>query len=61
MTLWWLLLAIIAYSIFSLTGVVDKLVVSNKLKNPLTVSFWLGYGPLPGPSPFAFMRHPWTA
>jgi uncharacterized membrane protein len=45
MTLWWLLLAIIAYSIFSLTGVVDKLVVSNKLKNPLTVSFWVSlYG-----------------
>jgi len=37
----WLPLAALAYAIFAVTGVVDKLVVTNKLKNPLVMSFWV--------------------
>jgi len=44
---WWLPLAALAYGIFAVTGVVDKLVVTNKLKNPLVMSFWVALFGLP--------------
>jgi uncharacterized membrane protein len=71
MTWWWLPLAAVAYGIFAINGVVDKLVVTNKLKNPLVVSFWvslfgvpsaliliLGVLPFPWAANFRFMMPP---
>jgi drug/metabolite transporter (DMT)-like permease len=37
----WLPLAIGAYAIFSVNGIIDKIVVSKKIKNPVVVSFWV--------------------
>jgi drug/metabolite transporter (DMT)-like permease len=67
MTWWWLPLAAVAYLIFSVTGAVDKTIVTNKLKNPLVVSFWIslfgvpsaaillvGLVPAPWAEPFRF-------
>jgi drug/metabolite transporter (DMT)-like permease len=56
----WLPLAVVAYAIFSFNGIIDKIVVSKKVKNPLMVSFWVSMtgwitgvilllGLLPGP------------
>jgi drug/metabolite transporter (DMT)-like permease len=47
MTIWWLPLAALAYAIFAVNNVVDKLVVTNKLKNPLAVSFWVALFGIP--------------
>jgi drug/metabolite transporter (DMT)-like permease len=47
MSWWWLPLAAVAYGIFAVTGVVDKLVVTNKLRNPLVMSFWVALFGLP--------------
>jgi drug/metabolite transporter (DMT)-like permease len=43
----WLPLAIAAYAVFAVNGVVDKFLVSSKLKNPLIVSFWVGLFGIP--------------
>lgn len=43
----WLPLAVAAYAVFSINGVVDKFLVSSKLKNPLIVSFWVGLFGIP--------------
>jgi drug/metabolite transporter (DMT)-like permease len=43
----WLPLAITAYAVFAVNGVVDKFLVSSKLKNPLIVSFWVGLFGIP--------------
>jgi uncharacterized membrane protein len=43
----WLPLAVLAYLMFSVTGVIDKIVVSNKIKNPLVVSFWVSVFGIP--------------
>lgn len=37
----WLPLSVAAYTIFSFNGIIDKIVVSKKVKNPLMVSFWV--------------------
>jgi drug/metabolite transporter (DMT)-like permease len=37
----WLPLAVLAYCIFAVNGVVDKIIVSKKIKNPVEVSFWV--------------------
>jgi uncharacterized membrane protein len=37
----WLPLTVLAYGMFAVTGVVDKVVVTNKIKHPLVVSFWV--------------------
>jgi drug/metabolite transporter (DMT)-like permease len=43
----WFPLAVLAYSMFAVTGVIDKIVVSNKIKNPLVVSFWVSLFGIP--------------
>jgi len=39
----WLPLAVLAYAMFAVTGVIDKVVVTKKITNPLVMSFWVSF------------------
>ena len=64
----WLPLSLVAYIMFSFNGIIDKIVVSKKVKSPVMVSYWvssLGWitgiilllGLLPGPVGHALRLH----
>jgi uncharacterized membrane protein len=64
----WLPLTVLAYAMFAVTGVIDKIVVSKKITNPLVISFWVSFfgiwsaiilliGWLPVPFASAFRFH----
>lgn len=64
----WLPLTVLAYTMFAVTGVIDKVVVTKKITNPLVMSFWVSFfgvwsavilvvGMLPLPFAQAFKFH----